>query len=151
MRKILISCFLCISPLFIIGAKRTEDTLYESKKISHAIALQHEGVISGDTFLAGGRLIRLWGIAAPKEGANHFFASKLYLEVILESAPYSCNYKYTDKKNETLVMQCFSDKKDVASLLTRMGMAKDLEKLSYGTYQKDENFARHNKYGIWGN
>ena len=143
--------FIFLSFLFVIFfnhelfAKET-DILEIQKKPPVAMLLDR--VIDGDTFVAGGKHVRLWGIDAPEKDEAHFLAAKLYLETLLQQSPFSCYYKHKDRY-QRLVMQCFSKDEDIASSLVRMGVAKDYPKYSKGTYAKDQEFAKKSAYGMW--
>jgi endonuclease YncB( thermonuclease family) len=118
-------------------------------KVSEPLALPLSRVIDGDTFVAGnGLTVRLWGIDAPEKGEEYFLASKLYLSVLLEQAPFSCHFKHKDKYGR-YVMVCFSLNEDIASLLVRQGLAKDYFKYSKGAYKNDESFAKQRANGVW--
>lgn len=105
-------------------------------------------VINGSTFIAMGQTIKLWGIEVPAETDPHYLAAKLYLKTILEESSHSCYYKAKNKHQE-YVMQCFSQGQDIASMLVRMGVARDFYAESNGAYKADEAFAREQRYGIW--
>jgi endonuclease YncB( thermonuclease family) len=53
---------------------------------SHATMVL-ERVIDGDTFIASGLKIRLWGIDAPERGEPLYQHSRLVLKQILQSGP----------------------------------------------------------------
>lgn len=134
---------LLLSPL-PLNAKEREPEHERPRPVAGTL----ERVIDGDTFVSFGKSIRLWGIDAPEKGDKHYLASKLYLEVILQKQPFSCHYKHKDRY-QRLVMQCFSNKVDIARLMVRMGMARDYFKYSNGEYAEDEKFAKEMKYGVW--
>jgi len=128
-------------------AKTTDKITLETEK-KPPVAGFLDRVIDGDTFVSNGQKIRLWGIDAPEKEDPYFFASKLYLETILEGAPFSCYYINTDRYKR-FVMRCYSGEHDIASDMVRMGLAKDYKKYSKGYYSDDEKFAKENKYGMW--
>ncbi len=109
-----------------------------------------ERIIDGDTFVADGVKIRLWGIDAPEKNEELAFASKLYLETLLSQGKADCKFKHQDRY-ERDVMQCFVDGNDIASDLVRFGLATDYERYSKGHYQFEEDFAKRNRSGIWKN
>lgn len=145
MRLIFFSLLVLLIPIQSLVAKETE--LLSSQK-NPPLALLLDRVIDGDTFIAGGKRVRLWGIDAPEKSQPHFLAAKLYLETLLKEAPFSCFYKHKDRY-QRLVMQCYSKEKDIAASLVLMGVAKDYPKYSKGAYAEDEAIARKNRYGIW--
>lgn len=132
---------------FIISASKT-DTKIEEPKSRTVMSLGIDKVVDGTTFVINGQTIKLWGVKPPKEDSYHSWASKAYLDVILNEASFSCYYKYKDP-NKNFVMQCFSQKQDIGSILVRMGTAMDDKEISSGFYESDEEFAKENKYGIW--
>lgn len=111
-------------------------------------ALIYERVIDGDTFIASGKKIRLWGIDAPEKNEPESFAATLYLEVLLEQGKLLCNEIDIDKY-ERHVMRCYSGEEDIAASLVKNGMATDYKVYSKGYYARDEEFAKINKFGIW--
>lgn len=128
-------------------AKTTDKITLDQEKKPPVIGVLNR-VIDGDTFVSNGQKIRLWGIDAPEKEDTYFFASKLYLETILESATFTCYYIDTDRYKR-FVMRCYSGKDDIASYMVRMGLAKDYKQYSKGYYSDDELYAKENKYGMW--
>jgi endonuclease YncB( thermonuclease family) len=123
--------------------------VYAEKRAEYLLdGLQYERTIDGDTFVASGRKIRLWGIDAPEKNDPASLASTLYLEVILKKGILTCKQIDVDRYRRD-VMQCFVDGFDVASDLVRFGLAKDYKKYSGGFYSSEEAFAKKNKSGIW--
>lgn len=107
-----------------------------------------ERVIDGDTFVASGERIRLWGIDAPEKNEPEAYAAKLYLEVLLENGQLACDFLYKDKYQRN-VMKCSSNGHDIALDMVKMGMAKDYEKYSKGYYSAAQKEARDARIGIW--
>ena len=117
-------------------------------KVSASNALYLERVIDGDTFIASGTKIRLWGVNAPEKNEPESFTSTKYLEVLLEEGTLTCDFLYKDRYQRS-VMQCFSDGKDIAWDMVKMGMARDYPKYSEGYYSKAEQEAKDMRAGIW--
>jgi endonuclease YncB( thermonuclease family) len=111
-------------------------------------ALVYERVVDGDTFIASGKRIRLWGIDAPEKGEPESYAASMYLEVLLEQGNLTCSFKHKDRYDRD-VMQCFSNGYDVASDLVKQGMATDYKKYSNGYYSNQEKEAKSKSLGIW--
>ena len=109
-----------------------------------------ERIIDGDTFVADGIKIRLWGIDAPEKNEELAFASTLYLETLLSQGKVDCKFKHKDRYKRD-VMQCFVDGNDIASDLVRFGLASDYERYSKGHYKFEEDLAKRNRTGIWKN
>lgn len=109
-----------------------------------------ERIIDGDTFIADGVRIRLWGIDAPEKGEDVSLASTLYLETLLSQGNVDCKFKHKDRYKRD-VMQCFVDGHDVASDLVKFGLATDYKRYSKGHYQFEEDLAKRNRVGIWKN
>lgn len=107
-----------------------------------------ERIVDGDTFVASGKKIRMWGINAPEKNQVHYLASKLYLEVLLKKGDLRCKY-IEDDKYQRAVMHCTSKGHDIGSDMVRMGLAKDYDKYSGGFYNAEQKFAEEHKYGIW--
>jgi endonuclease YncB( thermonuclease family) len=126
-------------------AKTAKET---DKQPKTTVGLLLDRVIDGGTFVAGGKEVRLWGIDAPEAKESYFLPAKLYLETLLKEAPFSCYYKHKDRY-QRLVMKCYSGDKDIASMMVRMGVAKDYPKYSKGEYEEDQKFAIEQRYGIW--
>lgn len=148
MKTGLLGVIFLLTIITMAGSASSKPMEGEGVKAKTPIAGTLERVIDGDTFESFGHRIRLWGVDAPERGTKHYLASKLYLETVLGEVSFSCYYKDTDRY-QRYVMQCFSGKEDVGSLMVRMGMAKDYEQYSKGEYAEDESFARQHKYGLW--
>lgn len=118
-----LSLFLILLATFALcGAKSKDEPKHSSP--SEPISLPLTRVIDGNTFIAGNLNVRLWGIDAPEKNEPYFLASKLYLSVLLERAPFSCHFKHKDRYQRH-VMVCHSMKEDISSLLVKQGLAKD--------------------------
>ena len=109
-----------------------------------------ERIIDGDTFVAEGVKIRLWGIDAPEKNEELAFASTMYLETLLSQGKVDCKFKHQDRYKRD-VMQCFVDGNDIASDMVRFGLAEDYERYSKGHYRFDEDYAKKKRVGIWVN
>lgn len=107
-----------------------------------------ERVIDGDTFMASGRRIRLWGIDAPERGDPRYDSSRVALEYFLKSGGLACAYIDTDRYGRS-VMRCETDGVDLGSLMVRAGFARDFERYSKGSYAQEEDEARAGESGIW--
>lgn len=110
--------------------------------------LVYERVIDGDTLVASGKRIRLWGIDAPEKNEPEAFSSTMYLKVLVENRELQCVFKHKDRYQRD-VMQCFSDGYDIAADMVKMGMAKDYTRYSKGYYKFYEAEAKAKKIGIW--
>jgi len=109
-----------------------------------------ERIIDGDTFVADGIKIRLWGIDAPEKDEEAWLTSTLYLETLLAQGRVDCKFKYQDRYKRD-VMQCFVDGYDIASDMVKFGLARDYKSYSKGHYQFEEDFAKKKRVGIWKN
>jgi endonuclease YncB( thermonuclease family) len=114
---------------------------------SHA-TLVLERVIDGDTFVASGLKIRLWGIDAPERSEPLYQHSRLVLEQILRSGALSCSPVDRDRYDR-VVMQCRSDETDIGSLMVRAGYARDYARYSKGFYGEEQDAAQSSGTGIW--
>lgn len=112
-------------------------------------ALRLERVIDGDTFVASGKKIRLWGINAPEKNAPLYDLSTQKFKEILLSGSLRCKHIDVDKYSRE-VMYCISGSYDVGSIMVRKGLAKNYVRYSGGFYRIEEQFAQKNKLGIWG-
>ena len=109
-----------------------------------------ERIIDGDTFVADGIKIRLWGIDAPEKNEELVFASTMYLETLLSQGKVDCKFQHQDRYKRD-VMQCFVDGNDIASDMVKFGLAEDYERCSKGHYRFEEDFAKKKRIGIWKN
>jgi endonuclease YncB( thermonuclease family) len=111
-------------------------------------ALELERVIDGDTFVASGFKIRLWGIDAPEKDEPLYEISKKALELFLETGQLDCKFIDKDRYSRD-VMHCLSGGKDIGALMVKTGFAKDYTKYSGGFYQAEEKYAKDSSLGIW--
>ena len=123
-------------------------TLLPACKPLNADVLIYERVIDGDTFVASGKKIRLWGIDAPEKEEPEALTATMYLEVLIEQGELSCSFVNKDKYQRD-VMRCFSNGYDIAADMVKQGMATDYKKYSKGYYDVEEKKAKANKLGIW--
>ena len=121
----------------------------QNKKLdSSEIYLKFERIIDGDTFVADGRIIRLWGIDAPEKNEKGYRVSTWLLESILKDKDLACKFISIDRYKRD-VMQCRVEDQDVGSIMTKFGMARDYKRFSAGYYEEEEAEARQHKRGIW--
>lgn len=107
-----------------------------------------ERVVDGDTFVASGRKVRVWGIDAPEKGETGYMTAGWFLDSFIKGKELNC--KFIDKdKYQRDVMQCFSDGMDIGSIMVRFGLARDYKKYSGGYYEQEEREAKRLKRGIW--
>lgn len=111
-------------------------------------ALILERVIDGDTIIASGQKIRLWGIDAPEKNEPLFLASKMFLETMLKDQSLRCKFIEEDRYKRD-VMHCLIGSSDIGSMMVYMGMARDFSKYSGDYYQYEEDLAKKEKRGIW--
>jgi len=137
-----------LKSLFIILLMFGAFALVSHAQINEAETLQYERVIDGDTFVASGIKIRIWGIDAPEKDHPVSYAATLYLKTILEGGELTCEFVDTDRYQRS-VMKCFVDNHDIASDLVRFGMATDFKRYSKGYYDFEETIAKKNSSGIW--
>jgi endonuclease YncB( thermonuclease family) len=107
-----------------------------------------ERVIDGDTFVASGLKIRLWGIDAPERGEPLYEYSRLILEQILQSGALSCAPVDRDR-TARVVMHCRSDEADIGALMVRAGFARDHVRYSKGFYAEEQDAAQSAGAGLW--
>lgn len=112
------------------------------------VKVKVERVIDGDTFVASGRKIRVWGINAPEKDETGYKVAGWFLESLVKDGELSCKFIYKDKYQRD-VMQCASKGVDIGSEMVRFGLAKDYKKYSGGYYRPEEYFAKKAKKGIW--
>ena len=105
-------------------------------------------VIDGDTIVADGIRIRLWGIDAPEKKETYFLPSKMLLESMLKTGELKCKFIEKDRYQRH-VMHCTIDGLDIGSMMVQVGMAKDYSKYSGDYYQYEEDLAKSKKIGIW--
>ena len=104
--------------------------------------------VDGDTFMASGRRIRVWGIDAPEKGTPAYTASSWLLQSLLKEGHLSCKLVDVDKYKRE-VMHCLIDGLDIGAMMVKVGMARDYTKYSGGYYQQEQNRAKVEKRGIW--
>lgn len=107
-----------------------------------------ERVIDGDTFVASGKTIRLWGIDAPERGTPLYRVSTMYLKTILAEGGLSCKFIDTDRYRRS-VMQCSVNAADIGAMMVQMGMAHDFTKYSKGYYTAEQKEAQRYRRGMW--
>ena len=107
-----------------------------------------ERVIDGDTFVASGQIIRIWGVDAPEKDELYYKESTKALELILKGAMLRCKFIELDTYHRS-VMHCLVSGADLGGILVKSGWAKDFPKYSASFYKVDETFALDNKLGIW--
>lgn len=112
------------------------------------LSLKYERVIDGDTFVADGHIIRIWGIDAPESNEPTYRISGWLLQSLIKDKVLNCKPIYVDKYKRD-VMQCYSEGIDIGSVMVKFGMAKDHKRYSAGYYQPEEKEAKSKKRGIW--
>ena len=110
--------------------------------------LKLERVIDGDTFVASGQKIRLWGIDTPEKGHPLYKVATLYLETILAEGGLTCKFIDTDRYQRA-VMHCRVQGADIGAMMVQMGMARDYTKYSGGFYQREQREAQKKRRGLW--
>jgi len=105
-------------------------------------------VIDGDTFVASGHTIRIWGIDSPEKDHPAYRVAGWFLESLTKDKKLGCKFIYKDKYKRD-VMQCMADGVDIGSTMVRFGMAKDYKKYSGGYYLPEEEEAKAFKRGLW--
>lgn len=111
-------------------------------------ALVYERTIDGDTFVASGRTIRLWGIDAPELDHPIGYAAKLYTQALVSIEPIRCHQMHIDRYKRE-VMKSSDPTGDIGAQLVKMGMAIDYEHYSKGYYRHQEYKAQRENRGIW--
>ncbi len=107
-----------------------------------------ERVVDGDTFVASGRKVRLWGIDAPEKHTPAFFASGWLLQGLMKDGDLSCKLIELDRYQRE-VMHCLIEGLDIGAMMVKMGMARDYPKYSGGFYQREQQQAKTANRGIW--
>ena len=133
---------------FLVIATTAESNATAIPDENARIDLKVERVIDGDTIVADGRKIRLWGINAPEKNEDYYQAAKLFLESLLKDGKVSCKLIDIDKYQRE-VMHCFSQGDDLGSLIVQVGLAEDFEKYSAGYYAYEQDMAKKRLLGIW--
>lgn len=118
----------------------------EAQKFDQPVRL--ERVVDGDTIVASGKKIRLWGINAPEKGQPLFNVATMYLKAILAEGGLACKFIEYDRYQRS-VMHCSVSGADVGSMMVQMGMARDYTRYSGGFYQVEQAEARKFARGIW--
>lgn len=126
----------------------SQSSCSNAPEITQLIKLEFERAIDGDTFIASGYKIRLWGIDTPEKNQNGHIVAKLFLESIIDDNILECRFISIDRYQRK-VMQCLSSGVDIAAMLVKFGMAKDYKIYSSGYYQPEEIEAKNKKRGIW--
>ena len=143
-----LKAFVSIVSFLVTVATAAESTATEIPSENARIDLKVERVIDGDTIVADGRKIRLWGINAPEKNEGYYQAAKLFLESLLKDGEVSCKLIDIDKYQRE-VMHCFSQGDDLGSLLVQVGLAEDYKKYSEGYYAYEQDTAKIRLLGIW--
>lgn len=123
-------------------------TLQRSLKTDSYETLEFQRVVDGDTIVASGRKIRLWGIDAPERGEALFEVSSKGLELFISDQSLTCKFIELDRYQRD-VMHCLVNGKDIGALMIKVGFAKDYSKYSGGFYKPEERFAKKAKLGVW--
>lgn len=110
--------------------------------------LKLERVVDGDTIVASGRKIRLWGIDAPEKGDPLYKTATMFLETVLSEGGLSCTFIEKDRYKRD-VMHCGVNGADIGAMMVKMGMARDYTRYSDGFYKQEEREARRAVRGIW--
>lgn len=135
---------LMITTFLVVPASYANNEYLETHHL-----MKVERVIDGDTFVASGRKIRLWGIDTPEKNEPFFMEAKKYLETILTDGDIRCKFIEKDRYKRD-VMHCLRNDDDIGSIMVQLGLARDYSKYSGDYYQLEEEFARSKKRGIWG-
>lgn len=118
-----------------------EETAYKELNV--------ERVIDGDTFIAEGLRIRLWGIDAPEKKEGFYEISGEALKYFLGTS-VKCKLIDYDRYQRS-VMHCLTkNNADIGAVMVKTGFAKDYKKYSGGFYQREQKFARDAGLGVWG-
>jgi endonuclease YncB( thermonuclease family) len=130
------------NPSFVI-TKKASPVIYST--------LMPEKVINGATFTASGQTIHLWGIQAPQKQEPFFKESATALELFLDSGELRCKLIDQDVAYADM-WHCSVNGADLASLLVKIGFAKDFPMYSKGFYSQEEEVAKVAKVaklGMW--
>lgn len=150
--KLLISLLLLAFMIGDVSARETKNVLSnQQQKIIEEDGYEElifDRVIDGDTFIASGKRIRLWGIDAPEKDEEMYQICSKALELFLETGRLECKLINFDRYDRH-VMHCNSDGSDVGGLMVKTGFAEDYQKYSGGFYRQEEAFAREGKLGVW--
>lgn len=110
--------------------------------------LKFERAIDGDTFVASGHKIRIWGIDTPEKDEVGYLAAKMLLEALLKDGRLLCKSIEKDRYKRD-VMYCTIDDLDVGSMMVQAGIAKDYTRYSGGYYRVEQAKAKKEKRGLW--
>jgi endonuclease YncB( thermonuclease family) len=110
-------------------------------------ALVLERVIDGDTFVASGKKIRMWGINAPEKDEPLYLISTKALALFLEGE-LKCKLIDFDRYQRS-VMHCLVNSTDIGGLMVKTGYAKEYKKYSGGFYAREEKYAKTERLGVW--
>lgn len=150
--KLLISLVLSAVLIGSVSAKETQQILSsEQQQLVDKDDYQEvifEHVIDGDTLVASGKTIRLWGIDAPEKNEPMYEICAKVLELFAETGKLECKLINFDRYDRQ-VMHCYSGNSDLGSSMVKTGFAKDYKKYSGGFYQQEQNFAKAGNLGIW--
>jgi endonuclease YncB( thermonuclease family) len=102
-----------------------------------------EKVVDGATIIASGKTLSLWGVKAVDPSSPYSFASKLYLESMLNIGSLSCSE--VSRAGDERVMHCHIDTADVGSLMVQMGMAMAGDHY----YDAEQAYAQLQHRGVW--
>ena len=115
---------------------------------SSYVTLKVERIIDGDTVVASGIKVRLWGIDAPEKTEKLYDFSRNFLEEYLSQKNMLCKLIEFDKYQRQ-VMHCYVDDNDLGAIMVSLGLAKDYKRYSAGFYQREQANAQEKKLGIW--
>ena len=150
--KILLRSIFLITLAFLSAssiAKETDSINPETSSENYGYeTLIYERVIDGDTFVASGRKIRMWGIDAPEKKHEMYAISKKGLELFLEKGRLTCKLIDVDRYQRD-VMHCLSNHADIGAIMVKIGFAKAYKKYSGEFYAPEQRFAKEGKLGIW--
>lgn len=118
------------------------------EETSRPLSLVFERIVDGDTFIASGRTIRIWGVDAPERGETGYQTAGWLLESFIKDRPLACKLVAIDKYKRD-VMHCFADGTDIGSVLVGFGAARDYKRYSGGYYWQEEKEAQAKKRGLW--
>ncbi len=124
----------------IIDCTSTQEQVYQTHKL--------ERVIDGDTIVASGKTIRLWGIDAPENNTPYYLAAKLLLESLIQEGNLTCKAVEQDKYKRH-VMHCLIEQLDIGPMMVLSGMAKNYSHYSGDYYLYEEKQAQTKKRGVW--
>ena len=150
--RLIVSCLVLVAFSDCVYARSVQNVLPSQQQVivqdNSYKELIFERVIDGDTFIASGIKIRLWGIDAPERGETMYAISSKVLELFLESGKLECKQINTDRYNRS-IMHCYSGNSDLGATMVKAGFARDYKKYSGGFYQLEQSFAREGRLGLW--